>query len=244
MKYKHGDKIVQDNKWFRSASFLTFYSLFGIACTFFYGLNNYRIHNRHNLSKVKKAITVSNHTMFLDPVLISSAVFPYRTYQTLLEESVKAPFIGTLTRLLGGIPIPVNDQNLNALYEGSMKALKKGKYLHFYPEGECYIYNDNPKRFHAGAFVIAALLDIPVIPMATLFKKAGKRPYVHLYILEPMFPSDFNIIKSDGAIDISAAKIFAAETRTKICAEINKHGGTGQYCKGHLPRIKGINLQK
>ena len=241
MKYKHGDKIVKDNKWFKSASFLIFYPVFGLACTFLYGINSYRIHNRHKLSKVSKAITVSNHTLFWDPILMCCAAFPHRIYQTLLEQTVQAPVIGTFTRLLGGIPIPLNDTNLNYLQEGCRKVLQKARYLHFYPEGECYLYNDNPKRFHAGAFVISALLDVPVIPMATIFTKTKNRPFIHLYILEPVYPSKFNIIKEDGTIDISSAKLFAEETRKKIYDEIIKHGGTGEFYKGQLKRIKGIN---
>lgn len=122
MKYKHGDLLVSDNRWFQSASFLTFYSVIGIAGGLLFGMNRYRIHNRFRLKGVDKAVTVSNHTMLLDPVLMSAAVLPGRMYQTLLEETVCAPLVGTLTRLLGGMPVPHGDIHLKRLHEGATAA--------------------------------------------------------------------------------------------------------------------------
>jgi len=241
MSYKHGDDLISKNMWFRSASFLTFYSLIGIANFIFYGINHFKIHNKHRLKGIKKAITVSNHTLFFDPLLIEAAIFPKRMYQTLLEDTVATPFVGTFTRLLGGMPVPKNDIRMKKLCHGASVALKYRDFLHFYPEGECYLYNDKPEKFHAGAFITAAFLDVPIIPMATVFKKNGVKPLVHLYILEPLKPRDFGLINSDGLINIKAAREFAENVRQLIINEIVKHNGTGVYSKGQMKRIPGIN---
>lgn len=241
MKYKRGDALVSGNKWFQSASFLTFYSVIGIASGLLYGMNRYRIHNRFRLGEVDKAITVSNHTMFLDPVLMSAAVLPGRMYHTLLEETVCAPFVGTLTRLLGGMPLPRGDVHMRRTHEGASVALEHRRFLHFYPEGECYLYSSKPNRFHAGAFVTAAKLNVPVIPMATVFKEGGARPVVHLYVLEPVHPRQFGVLNEDGSVNMAAAKNFAETVRLRIEREIKLRGGTGAYYKGHLERIAGIN---
>lgn len=241
LKYKHGDPLISDNRWFNSASFLAFYSLIGIAGTLLFGMNRYRIHHRHRLKGLTRAVTVSNHTMFLDPVLMSAAVLPNRMYQTLLEETVCTPFVGTFTRLLGGMPVPHGDPRMTQLFHGAATALNQRRFLHFYPEGECYLYNAQPNKFHCGAFITAAVLNVPVVPMATVFQKNGNKPFVHLYILEPMNPKDFGVIDSDGSINIRQAKQFAENVRQRICKEISLRGGTGEYYKGHLERIRGIN---
>ncbi|MBO5137283.1 MAG: 1-acyl-sn-glycerol-3-phosphate acyltransferase [Spirochaetaceae bacterium] len=239
--YKPGDSIVSKNIFFRCASFLTFYSLIGIATCLTFGLYSFKVHNRHRLCSLTKAVTVSNHTMLLDPVFMNIVTRPYHLYQTLLEKTVCSPFIGTFTRLLGGVPIPRRDFNGCKLYSGAKEALRQRRFLHFYPEGECYIYNACPKPFHAGAFITAAVLNVPVVPIATVFKDNGKRPKIHLYILEPINTKDFNVIKADGTVDSVAARNFAEEVRKRIAREITNNKGTGKYYKGHMKRIAGIN---
>lgn len=242
--YKHGDKIVSTSKFFKLASFITFYFIILFpAATICFVAYRYRIHGRYNLHSKKKAITVSNHTMFFDPVIIAAAAFPQKPYQTLLEASASAPFVGTLTRLLGGVPIPRHDMHFKALLAGCEEIFKNKNLLHFYPEGECYLYNGVPKRFHTGAFYVAAKLGVPVIPMATVFKKKFGRPRARVYIMPPVSSDKYNIFGEDrkGPLNEAALKEFVSDIQKMITDKIVEKGGTNEFYKGALERVKGIN---
>lgn len=241
-KYKHGDKIVSINIWFKIATFLMFHFiiLFPASIVTFM-LYRYRIYGRNNLKKVPKAVTVSNHTLFWDPVIIACTSFPKMPYQTLLEATVCAPIVGTLTRLLGGVPIPRRDMYFKSLTEGCETIFKKNNYLHFYPEGECYLYNNVPKRFHSGAFYVSAKLNVPIVPMATVFHKGGNRPVVHLHIMEPVYPEKYNIFNEDGQLNEQNLKKYMKDVQGIISNKIIEENGTGEYFKGALKRIPGIN---
>lgn len=241
MAYKPGDKLIENSYWFRLAAFLTFYVIIIPAYILVWGLYRSRVYGRKKLQSVERAITVSNHTVLLDPVLIAASFFPDKPFQTLLEATVCAPFVGTLTRLLGGVPVPRRDIHLYFLKEGCLEAFRRKKKIHFYPEGECYLYNNVPKKFHSGAFFLSATLDVPIIPMATVFHKRRCRPTVHLHVLDPVYPSDYNLKKEDGSIDQQALKEYAAAIRQKIADKIVQEQGTGIYYKGAMDRIPGIN---
>lgn len=241
MAYKPGDKLITKSRWFRLAAFMTFYSLIVLAYILVWALYRSRVYGRKTLRSVEKAITVSNHTVLLDPVLIAASFFPDKPFQTLLEATVCAPFVGTLTRLLGGVPVPRRDIHCEFLKEGCIEAFRRKKKIHFYPEGECYLYNNNPKKFHSGAFYLSAVLDVPIIPVATVFHKRRCRPTVHLHVLDPVYPSEFNLKKEDGSIDQQAVKVYAAAMRQKIADKIAQEQGTGIYYKGAMDRIPGIN---
>lgn len=241
MAYKPGDKLISNNICFRIAALLTFYVIVVVASILVWALYRSRIFGRRYLKQVDKAITVSNHSMFLDPVLVAASFFPDKPFQTLLEATVLAPYVGTLTRLLGGVPIPRRDIHFDLLKEGYLEAFRRKKKIHFYPEGECYLYNNNPRKFHPGAFFISASLDVPIIPMATVFHKRRCRPTVCLHILEPVYPSDYKVRREDGTIDQQALRDYTEAVRQKIIDKINEEHGTGMYFKGAMDRIKGIN---
>ena len=241
MAYKPGDKLISSNYFFRVAAWITFYIVFIVAYILVWALYRSRIFGRERLRSVGDAITVSNHTLFLDPVLMAAAFFPKKPFQTLLEATVCAPFVGTLTRLLGGVPIPRRDVHFDLMKEACREAFKRRKKIHFYPEGECYLYNNCPNKFHPGAFFLSASLDVPIIPMATVFHKRRCRPTVHLHILEPVYPSDYNVRREDGTVDQQALRVYMEAVRQIISDKIMRENGTGMYYKGAMNRIPGIN---
>lgn len=244
MAYKPGDDIVSTSIVFKIASFIVFYILLyplaWIVCKVWY---RFKIHGQQNLKGISKAVSVSNHTMFFDPVIIATVFFPKRVHQTLLEATVTAPFLGTLTRLLGGVPIPRRDTGFAALKKGGEVIFKNGGYFHFYPEGECYLYNNVPKKFHPGAFVISVLLDVPVVPIVSVFHEKGKRPSVDIFVMEPVYPNDFGVLQKDNSINKDALNTYIDAVYSKILKKIQDEKGTGTYYRGAMERIPGINKE-
>jgi 1-acyl-sn-glycerol-3-phosphate acyltransferase len=209
-----------------------------------------RFENRRKLRGFSRAILVSNHTTLLDPVMVSGIVLPRRTWQTLLESTVEAPFLGTFTRLLGGIPIPRGRDGFKKLLESAETAFKYRRFIHFYPEGECFLYNQRIREFKSGAFRFAAELDIPVIPLVTVHSEGPFKPWSllgrsvpreTLVALDAVYPGQY--VKRDEAGEISAesVRIFAQAVRDIMQREIDARRGSSAFFRGRMERLKGIN---
>ena len=250
MPYKHGRPVIDLSLFFRIASLLTLYLAFPIAflITFMQHFTGYK--HRWRIYGIKKAITVSNHTTFLDPAKIGGLVFPRLVFQTLLEGTVEFPILGTFTRLLGGVPIARGKSGIKKITEICGKAFKYSRYMHFYPEGECFLYNQKIKVFKPGAFRIAAELDIPVVPLVTVFSEGCFKPWSvwgrslpleKLVVLEPEYPSSYIRRDSNGEISGESVKEFAEAVRQKMQSEIDRRHGSNAFFRGQMERMKGIN---
>lgn len=250
MAYKRGRPLIDCSLPFRIASVLTFYPIVAIAQTYNALLLGTRYKNRQKLRGVSRAVLVSNHTTFLDPVLVSGAVWPLLTWHTLLEATVETPFLGTFTRLLGGIPVPRGKSGFRALLESCKTALQYRRFIHFYPEGECFLYNQRIQDFKSGAFRIAAELDVPVIPLVTVFSTGPFKPFSFLgrtvpletmTVLDPVYPASYVRRDSKGEITAESVKEFAEAVRRLMQEAIDRRGGSPAFYRGRMERLKGIN---
>lgn len=250
MPYKHGRPVIDSSLPFRIATAWTFNIVFPIAQTFNFMQHSTRYKNRWKLFRYRRAITVSNHTTFLDPVKIAGAPYPRLIYQTLLESTVEFPWLGTFTRLLGGVPIPRGRTGYRKILESCAAAFKYRRYLHFYPEGECFLYNQRIREFKPGAFRIAAELDIPVIPMVTVFSNGLFKPWSFLgrslpketlVILDAVHPSRYVRRDEKGEITGESVKEFAEAVRRIMQEEIDKRRGSTAFYRGRMDRIRGLN---
>jgi 1-acyl-sn-glycerol-3-phosphate acyltransferase len=219
-----------------------------MAFNFFQHFTRYK--HRWRIYGLRRAVTVANHTTFLDPVKIAWLVLPRLIFQTLLEGTVEFPFLGTFTRLLGGVPIPRGKTSYRKIFDGCGQAFKYRRYFHFYPEGECYLYNQHIREFKQGAFRLAAELDIPVVPLVTVFSEGPFRPRSFwgrslpletLVVLEPEYPSKYVRRDDNGELLVDSIREFAEAVRQKMQAEIDRRGGSSAFYRGYFERIKGLN---
>jgi 1-acyl-sn-glycerol-3-phosphate acyltransferase len=250
MPYKHGRPVIDSSLMFRLATACTFYAVFPLAQIINFMQHSTRYKNRWKLFPHRKAITVSNHTTFFDPVKIAGAPWPLLIYQTLLEATVEFPWLGTFTRLLGGVPIPRGRLGYRKILESCAVAFRHRRYLHFYPEGECFLYSQRIREFKPGAFRVAAELDVPVIPMVTVFSDGLFRPWSFLgrslpretlVILDAVYPSRYVRRDSKGEITGESIKEFAEAVRQIMQKEIDSRRGSGAFYRGRMERIKGLN---
>jgi len=250
MPYKRGRPVIDFSFPFRAASALGFYLTIPIAFLANFVMFFTRYKNRFRIYGIRKAVTVSNHTTILDPVKIAALVLPRLIFQTLLEGTVESPFLGTYTRILGGVPLSKGITGCRKILEIREKLFKYRRYLHFYPEGECFLYSQQVKEFKSGAFLIAAELDIPVIPMVTVFSNGPFKPFSFLgrhlpyetfYILKPEYPSNYVKRDEKGELTADSIREFAEAVRRKMQAEIDRRGGSSDFYKGQMERIKGLN---
>ena len=250
MPYKHGRPVIDLSFWFRAASAWTFYLVIPIAMLFNVMQHSTRYKHRWRIYGIRRAITVSNHTTFLDPVKIACLPLPRLIFQTLLEGTVEFPVLGTFTRLLGGVPIPRGRTGFKKILEICDSAFNYRRYMHFYPEGECHLYNNRIVEFQSGAFRTAAEQDIPVIPLVTVFSEGLFKPWSFwgrslpietLVILEPEYPSHYIRRDEKGEIASESIKDFAEAVRQKMQHEIDRRKGSGAFSRGQMQRIKGVN---
>jgi len=250
MPYKHGRPVIDLSPWFRIASAWAFFLTFPIAMCINFMQHSTSYKHRWRLKGIRRAITVSNHTTFFDPVKITGLVLPRLIFQTLLEATVEFPVLGTFTRLLGGVPIPRGRTGFQKILEICARAFKYRRYLHFYPEGECYLYNQRIGEFQTGAFRISAEMDIPVIPLVTVFSDGIFKPWSFwgrslpvekLVVLDPVYPAQYIRRDGNGEITTESVKEFAEAVRRKMQREIDRRKGSMAFFRGRMERIKGLN---
>jgi 1-acyl-sn-glycerol-3-phosphate acyltransferase len=250
MPYKHGRPVIDLSLPFRLASAWTFFMVFPIAMAYNFAQHHTRYKHRWRLRGIRRAITVSNHTTLLDPVKITGLVLPRLIFQTLMEATVESPILGTFTRLLGGVPIPRGKTGFRKIRDICGRALSYRRWLHFYPEGECYLYNQRIGEFKPGAFRTAAELDLPVIPLVTVFSEGPFKPWSFwgrslpietLVVLDPVYPARYVKRDEKGEITSESVKQFAEEVRQRMQREIDRRGGSMAFFRGRMERMKGLN---
>lgn len=189
--------FVHDSFIFNFFSNLLYVIAFPILWLYTKVFLDFKITGKENLTSVKGSkITVSNHVHFLDCVMNGLANFPKKTFFISLESNFRIPIVKTLITLLNAIPIPDKTQFKAKFIESLDNLLKRNKTIHFYPEGSLWPYYDEIRHFKNGAFNIAVRNNVPIIPFVFHFVKPygfrkffRKKPFVHLDILSPEYPS-------------------------------------------------------
>jgi 1-acyl-sn-glycerol-3-phosphate acyltransferase len=235
MAYRRGHRVVTF-----TPSFLPFILIFQLtmflvaaATRTLFGL---RIKGRKKIRAVDRAIVVSNHTLVLDPGILAYVLWPRRAYCTMLEETALIPVLGTFTRLLGAIPLVRGPRAIVRQERGFDDAIRHLGLLHFFPEGECYLRNQQVMPFHRGAFHIACRRGLPVVPIAIVLKeRTGKvwqrldlPPRILVTIEQPLHPASSSR---------SAEEDLASRARDAIQAAIDREGGCKTMGRGAMPRL-------
>jgi 1-acyl-sn-glycerol-3-phosphate acyltransferase len=244
MAYRRGGELINTRILFRAFSCGITWFVELIGWPMMRILYGYRSVGREKLYRAPAGpiIYVSNHAIPLDPLLHGLSILPKLLYYTLLEETVLTPVLGSLVRLLGGIPIPSDHLRMLDMEKAMVKALRARGKLHFYPEGECFLLNQEIRNFKAGAFYAAIRHGIPVQPLVTVIKRRrflGRlRIKAEVHILEalPPPPSTGRLIA-----DLHEALRFAEQVRALMQRRIDSAGGDKSLYRGPMPRIKGVN---
>jgi 1-acyl-sn-glycerol-3-phosphate acyltransferase len=246
MPYRRGDPLIHTAPFFIASS-NAFIRLVAIAgWPIVNALYRYRVRGRQNLAAAGKTgrpiIFVANHSLPLDSLLHGIAIQPRFTWFTIIEETVMTPFLGSLVRLLGGIPIPTDMARLNDIDAAISAALKAKGSVFFYSEGECFLRCQEIKPFKAGAFYYAIKEGALIVPIVSVLKgppaDATGRLSVEVQILPAMEPP---AAAGRRSTDLHNAMVLAKRVHAEMQAMIDARGGDRSLYRGPMPRIKGVN---
>jgi len=252
MAYRRGDPFVNSSLRFRLASHFTYFAVLWPVLFVSYVVYHLRVKHRRNLRHARPAFLVSNHTLLLDPGILSAVVYPFRTLYTMLEETALIPALGTFVRLLGAVPIPEDPGQFRRFEREVRGALDRLGLVHFFPEGECFLWNQEVQPFRPGVFLLAARLRVPVIPVATVLRGRSwnGRPYLRLLGRKVPVPPRATVVigrplhpegrrpGSPGSLR-AAAESLRRRTRDEIQAAIDREGGSRGIYRGQMPRVAG-----
>lgn len=168
-----------------------------------------RIRGRANLKKNRElfrngAMTVSNHVLRWDFLIILQAVHFRRLYFPAWKENISGPDRG-LIRLAGGIPVPTDVHTIRYFNNAFDELHKRKKWFHVFPEGSNWPYYRPIRPFKKGMFSMAYKYNIPVIPMAFSYRPPRglyrlfnhDKPLITLNIGEPIMP-DRSLIRREA----------------------------------------------
>ncbi len=162
-----------------------------------------KIKGKHNIKNHKEllskgTITISNHVHPWDYICNMKAVHNFKwPYLLSIKENINGDS-GQLVRLVGGIPIPENDNHAVVAFNNSItKLLKEGHFLQVYAEGSMWEYYSPIRPFKRGAFFLAIKNNVPIIPMAFSYRKPNwirknifkQKALFNLNIGEPLLPN-------------------------------------------------------
>ena len=162
-----------------------------------------RIEGKENIKTNKEllshgAISIANHIHYWDYICVMKALHNFKwPYLLSWDKNINGDS-GPLVRMVGGIPIPENDNFATVAFLKSIKKLLgDGNILHIYPEGSMWEYYAPIRPFKNGAASFASKNNIPILPMAFSFRKPGwirRKVFKQIALLtlnigEPLLPN-------------------------------------------------------
>lgn len=209
---------------YRLASLLVYSIVFTVVVFYNKVAFGLRVRGREHLRGIEGGFfLISNHTLYLDPAIVAHAIFPRRTYFSAMAATFDRPFLGGFIRLLGAFPLP-EGPGIARIIPAIDWALRRGRCVHFFPEGELHHYNQRPDDFREGVFYLAERFDVPVVPVTLVIGErrlcgiALKQPLIRVTVNigAPISPGPYH----SGSGRKAAARAMADAARRQMIASI------------------------
>ena len=104
-------------------------------------------------------------------------------------------FLGEMMRAGGLLPLSDSMGAMKNLNRAISTLLKKGNYVVCYPEQAMWWNYEKPRPFKDGAFSLAVMNDVPIIPMFITFRPSGEYDqngieikYMSVHVMKPIYP--------------------------------------------------------
>lgn len=167
---------------------------------------------RKNKKLIKEGmISISNHVHMWDFIAIMAALNPIKPNILSWDKNINGEN-GTVIRMVGGIPIPVDNFSGTREYLRAVKKLltEDHGWLHISAEGSMWEYYRPIRPFKKGAFSFACKYNKPIIPLSFSYRKPGfirrvifkQKAVFTLRIGEPIFVNQ-ELNKDEQLTDIT-----------------------------------------
>ena len=192
-------------------------------------LFRYRVDGRENLRAFKDrcgAVVVSNHTSFLDVVLMYVAARPSQFLRLMGRDSLFGNahgLVGQVLSRVGAFPIKRDAADRTAIKRAT-RMLKSNEIVGIMPEGTRRGKSDRTPELHSGAAFIAKMGHAPILPMtvrnAEHVKHKGERfrfPKITIEYGDPVLVEDFDFLPKEDRLDgcswYAMREVFALHQR-------------------------------
>lgn len=190
-------RFIHTNPLWKAAGFFLYYviavPLVWLFMKLWHGL---KYENKKAIKKVKKSgyILYANHTQMFDSFLPATASFPKKGYVIANPDAVSIPFLRNIVQMFGCVPIPTEFSAMRPFMNAVNKILCDGGSMTIFPEAHIWPYYTGLRPFTDVSFRYAIKANVPVIPMATTYRKRkglfalSKRPAMTVTVSEPIYP--------------------------------------------------------
>lgn len=152
-------------------------------------------YGRENLNGVTSAIITCNHVNKFDCLAVQQAARGRRVYVIGAPFNNMKGFMGEMMRAGGLLPLSDNMTAMKNLNKAISRLLSKGHMVACYPEQAMWWNYEKPRPFKDGAFSLAVINKVPVVPMFITFRPSGQFDengieikYMSVHIMEPIYP--------------------------------------------------------
>ncbi len=158
--------------------------------------NCVKIVGRRNIKGIKKAVSVSNHCLTLDSLVISRCFYPRQVNFPTIDNNIATPILGNVLKRLGAYSTGKTLSGRKRFIKQTNKLLEDENIVHFMPEGSMWPYYSKIRPFKDGAFSFAVKNDAPIIPICVSFRKKRegssffrtRAKFVTVHIGKPIYP--------------------------------------------------------
>lgn len=176
--------------------------------------------NKKAAKKLRKegGLLYINHTNEdLDAFVPSMLSFPNKAFIVAHPDAFSIPFIKTLVKMLGGIPLPGTRKEYGRYKEAINYRLDKKKIVTIYPEAHIWPYYTDIRPFKSVSFNYAYSRVQPVYSVTNVYvrRKEGARPKV-LSVVNGPFYIDNSLPRTE------AVEKLRDEVYNSMVSEVNK----------------------
>ena len=154
-----------------------------------------QVYGRENLEGVDASIVTCNHVNKFDCLAVQYAAEGHRTYIIGAKFNNMRGFLGEMMRAGGLLPLSDSMGAMKNLNRAISTLLKKGNYVVCYPEQAMWWNYEKPRPFKDGAFSLAVMNDVPIIPMFITFRPSREYDqngieikYMSVHVMKPIYP--------------------------------------------------------
>lgn len=154
-----------------------------------------QVFGKENLDGINSAIITCNHVNKFDCLAVQYAAEGHRVYTIAAKFNNMKGFLGEMMRAGGMLPLSDNMEAMKNLNRAVTHYLAKGAYVACYPEQAMWWNYEKPRPFKDGAFSLAVINNVPIIPMFITFRHTGELDengieikHFSIHVMKPIYP--------------------------------------------------------